>query len=193
MSRAADVSLRLSDVNGTPLLQAQLPWTEYFAISVKKNHDGGHSRPRTHGINIVKYVEFSLRILLVDDEPDITASLKIGLERRGFQVDAFNDPRKALAEFKSNVYDMIFLDIRMPQMNGFELYRQLRAKDVKVPIAFLTAFDVYQSEFQKMFPDMKVDKLLRKPIGITELVAYVNSQKSPAKKVAPQTASRPAT
>jgi DNA-binding response OmpR family regulator len=126
-----------------------------------------------------------LRILLVDDEPDITSSLKIGLERHGFQVDTFNDPKKALAEFKPHRYDMIFLDIRMPQMNGFELYRGFRASDQEVPIAFLTAFDVYQNEFQKMFPDMKVDRLLRKPIGITELVAYVKSQKSPPKKAVP--------
>ncbi len=121
-----------------------------------------------------------MRILLVDDEPDITSSLKIGLERKGFQVDAFNDPRRALAEFKPNQYGMVFLDIRMPHMNGFELYRELRAKDQKVPIAFLTAFDVYQNEFKKMFPDMKVDRLLKKPIGIGELVAYVNSQKAPS-------------
>jgi two-component system, OmpR family, response regulator ChvI len=126
-----------------------------------------------------------LRILLVDDEPDITSSLKMGLERHGFQVDAFNDPKKALSEFKPNRYDMIFLDIRMPQMSGFELYRGLRASDQNVPIAFLTAFDVYQNEFQKMFPDMKVDRLLRKPISITELVAYVKSQKSPAKNLTP--------
>jgi two-component system, OmpR family, response regulator ChvI len=123
-----------------------------------------------------------LRVLLVDDEPDITASLKIGLERHGFQVDTFNDPRKALAEFKPGRYDTILLDIRMPQMNGFELYRELKARDPDVPIAFLTAFDVYQSEFRKVFPDMKVDKLLRKPIGITELVAYLKTERTPANK-----------
>jgi DNA-binding response OmpR family regulator len=123
-----------------------------------------------------------LRILLVDDEPDITSSMKIGLERNGFQVDTFNDPKKALAEFKPNRYGMIFLDIRMPQMNGFELYRELKARDQEVPIAFLTAFDVYESEFKKVFPDMKIDKLLRKPIGISELVAYVKSQEPPTKK-----------
>ena len=120
-----------------------------------------------------------VRILIVDDEPDITSSLKLGLARAGFDVDVFNSPKDALAKFKPNHYDMIFLDIRMPQMNGFELYRQLRQKDTNVSIAFLTAFDVYQNEFEKMFPDMKVDKLLRKPIGIAELVAYVKSQKKP--------------
>jgi two-component system, OmpR family, response regulator ChvI len=118
-----------------------------------------------------------VRILIVDDEPDITSSLKLGLAKAGFDVDAFNSPREALTKFKPAYYDMVFLDIRMPQMNGFELYRQLRLKDAEVSIAFLTAFDVYQSEFQKMFPDMKVDKLLRKPIGIAELVAYVKSQR----------------
>lgn len=121
----------------------------------------------------------SVRLLIVDDEPDITSSLKLGLARAGFDVDVFNSPKEALAKFKPNYYDMVFLDIRMPQMNGFELYRQLRQKDTGVSIAFLTAFDVYQNEFEKMFPDMKVDKLLRKPIGIAELVDYVKSQKKP--------------
>jgi len=122
-----------------------------------------------------------LRILLVDDESAITSTLKIGLEHHGFQVDAFNDPKKALVEFEANRYGMIFLDIRMPQMNGFDLYRELRAKDHAVPIAFMTAFDAYEGEFQKTFPNMKVDKFLRKPIGLSQLVTYVKSQESPAK------------
>jgi DNA-binding response OmpR family regulator len=101
----------------------------------------------------------------------------MGLERNGFQVDAYNEPKKALADFKSGRYDMVFLDIRMPQMNGFELYRELRKADEKVAIAFLTAFDIYLDEFKKLFPDMKVDTFLRKPIGINELVTYVKSQR----------------
>jgi DNA-binding response OmpR family regulator len=121
-------------------------------------------------------VHGNVKILVVDDEPDITSSLKLGLERHGFQVDAYNEPKKALGDFKSGYYDMVFLDIRMPEMNGFELYRELKKIDDKVAISFLTAFDVYQSEFQKLFPDMKVDKFLRKPIGINELVTYVKSQ-----------------
>jgi DNA-binding response OmpR family regulator len=120
-----------------------------------------------------------MRILLVDDEPAITSTLKLGLEHHGFQVDDFNDPKKALAEFKANRYGMVFLDIRMPQMNGFDLYRALREKDHVVPIAFMTAFDVYQEEFRRAFPDMKVDKFIRKPIGLDQLVTYVKSQESP--------------
>jgi DNA-binding response OmpR family regulator len=119
-----------------------------------------------------------VRILLVDDEPGITSTLKLGLEHHGYQVDAFNDPKKALAEFKTNRYGMIFLDIRMPQMNGFDLYRALKKKDRGVSIAFMTAFDVYQEEFRRAFPEMKVDKFIRKPIGLDELVTYVKSQES---------------
>ncbi|MDA4117172.1 MAG: response regulator [Thaumarchaeota archaeon] len=117
-----------------------------------------------------------MKILVVDDEPDITSSLKVGLERHGFEVDVYNDPKRALADYKPGRYDVVFLDIRMPQMNGFELYRELRKMDEQVAIVFLTAFDVYENEFQKLFPDMRVDKFLRKPIGISELVTYVNSQ-----------------
>jgi DNA-binding response OmpR family regulator len=120
-----------------------------------------------------------MRIMLVDDEPGITSTLKLGLEHHGYQVDAFNDPKRALAEFEADRYIMIFLDIRMPQMNGFDLYRALRKKDHEVPIAFMSAFDVYQKEFRKAFPEMKVDRFIRKPIGLDQLVAYVKSQESP--------------
>ena len=122
-----------------------------------------------------------MRILIVDDELDITSSLKIGLELHGFNVDAFNDPKEAIAEFKPNFYDVLILDIMMPQMTGFELYRELRSKDQDVSIVFLTAFDVYYKDFPKMFPDMKVDRLMKKPIGISELVAYLRSHEAPAK------------
>lgn len=58
------------------------------------------------------------RILLVDDDVDITSSLKIGLEENGFTVDVFNDPMEALSNFKSGVYDILLFDVRMPQLSG---------------------------------------------------------------------------
>jgi DNA-binding response OmpR family regulator len=62
---------------------------------------------------------------VVDDEQDIT--LKTTLEETGsFQVEAFSDPVLALSEFKAGVYDLAVLDIRMPGMNGFQLYRKLK-------------------------------------------------------------------
>ena len=111
------------------------------------------------------------RVLIVDDEVDITDALKAGLERRGFKVDTFNDPVEALADFKPSVYDISILDIRMPKMNGFELYREMRKVDGRASVCFLTAFDVHKEEFEKMFPDVKVKAFLKKPITIDSLVS----------------------
>jgi DNA-binding response OmpR family regulator len=73
------------------------------------------------------------RILVVDDEPDITLSLKLGLEDNGFEVDTYNDPLQVLSNFKSNSYDLLLLDIKMPHMNGFELYKKYnRPKNQKL-------------------------------------------------------------
>ncbi len=111
----------------------------------------------------------------MDDEADITDALRIGLERRGFKVDTFNDPQHALSEFKPSTYDIALLDIRMPGMNGFELYRELRKVDSRVSVCFLTAFDVHRDEFEKMFPDVKVKAFLRKPITIDNLVTSLDA------------------
>ena len=61
--------------------------------------------------------------MLVDDEHDITFSLRIGLENNGFAVDTFNDPKEALSNFKAGLYDLLLIDVKMPKMNGFELWR----------------------------------------------------------------------
>lgn len=110
------------------------------------------------------------RVLIVDDEADITDALKAGLEHRGFKVDTFNEPLIALSKFKPGVYDITILDIRMPKMNGFDLYREMRKLDGKASVCFLTAFDVHREEFEKMFPDVKVKAFLKKPITIDNLV-----------------------
>jgi two-component system, OmpR family, response regulator ChvI len=115
------------------------------------------------------------RIAVVDDEVDITAVLKKGLEHHGFAVDIFNDPQVALASFKPGVYDLMIIDIRMPKLNGFDLYRELRKKDSGVKVCFLTAFEIYYEEFRKMFPNVDVRAFIRKPVSISSLVSQVNA------------------
>lgn len=117
------------------------------------------------------------KILVVDDEPDITASIKNGLTRNGFEVTTFNDPTTALASYNVNTYDLLLLDIRMPKMNGFELYRELKKKgDDTAKACFFTAFEVYYDEFKKIFPNLEVKCFIRKPITITELTSHINTE-----------------
>lgn len=87
-------------------------------------------------------------VLLVDDEPDITTVLSIGLEDYGFNVDSCNDPLIALSHFKKSSYDIVIIDIKMPKMDGFELYREIRKLDNKVNVFFITAFDLQPEELK---------------------------------------------
>ncbi len=111
------------------------------------------------------------RVLVVDDEADITYALKVGLGGKGFKVNAYNDPTVALSNFRPGAFDIAILDIRMPKMSGFDLYREMTKVDRNIRILFLTAFDVHREEFEKMFPNVKVETFLKKPITIAKLVS----------------------
>jgi len=96
------------------------------------------------------------RILLVDDEPDVTLTFKKGLEE--FSVDAFNDPRIALSKFKAAFYDLLLLDIKMADLNGFQLYQEVKKKDAKV--CFITAYEVYYGRLKEDYPTLNVGCLI---------------------------------
>ncbi len=114
------------------------------------------------------------RILVIDDEEDVTQLLRLGLERYGFEVDAYNDPVEAVSEFLPGTYDLAVLDIRMPRMNGFLVYRAMKKADKEVEVCFLTAFEMYENEFKKLFPDVNVQRFLKKPITMEDLAREVN-------------------
>lgn len=114
------------------------------------------------------------RILVVEDEADLLYSIKKGLTRKDFEVDGYDDPLDALAKFKPNTYDVLLIDIRMPKMNGFELYREIKKSGDNSQVFFITAFEVYYQEFRKVFPDLDVKYFIKKPITIAELVAKIN-------------------
>jgi CheY-like chemotaxis protein len=116
------------------------------------------------------------RILVVDDEPDNISVFSIGLEDEGFTVDTFIDPQLALSAFKAETYDLLILDIKMPNMNGFELYEKVKKIDNKLKVCFLTAFgEGYHEEFRRRFPASSSDVIfIRKPIRIDDLVKKVN-------------------
>jgi CheY-like chemotaxis protein len=129
------------------------------------------------------------RILLVDDEPDITTVFTLGLEDNGFKVDVFNDPIQALSAFKSDLYDLALIDYKMPNMNGFELYREIRKIDDEVKVCFVTAFEVYYEALKNKFhgslnssppqqngQEEDVKCFIQKPIDIDELVKRIREE-----------------
>jgi DNA-binding response OmpR family regulator len=111
------------------------------------------------------------RVMIVDDEQDITTIFKIGLEKNEFIVTTFNDPFEALSTFSRGMYDLLIVDVRMPGMNGFELYQKIRNLDEKVKVCFLTAFEDYRKEFKASFTFLnEVNCYLKKPITVHDLI-----------------------
>lgn len=114
------------------------------------------------------------RILLVDDDLDILNVLGRGLRVNGFHVDAFKSSKGALEAFKPDVYDLAILDIRMPGLDGFQLYREMKKRDPLIIACFLSAFEIHPSEFEKVFPSLnEIKTIIKKPVSIHHLVREV--------------------
>ena len=115
------------------------------------------------------------KILLVEDEQDLSVVFNMVLEDGGYEVDCFTDPVLALKNFKTGLYDLVILDIKMPEMDGFELHRQLKKIDSAVKICFLTASEMYYEEFRKdEFCGLDKDLFLRKPIKNEDLINEIS-------------------
>ena len=114
------------------------------------------------------------KLLIVDDESDITFTIKNILEDSRFKVDTFNDPISALDNYQINFYDLVILDIKMPKMDGFQLYTKIREKDPKVKICFLTASEMFYEKFRKTRSELgKIigeDCFIQKPINTEDLI-----------------------
>ena len=88
------------------------------------------------------------RILAVDDEPDLTRVYSLALQYHGFKVDTFNDSEEVLSNFKPDYYDLVILDIKMPNMDGFELYDEIKKKESDDLLCF-TASGLYYEELER--------------------------------------------
>ncbi len=98
----------------------------------------------------------SSKLMAVDDESDITFTLKAVLEQSGFLLNVFNDPTIALIDFKPDYYGLILLDVKMSQMKGFELYQEKKKKDKNVKTCFVTAYEVYYESLKNEFPKLNL-------------------------------------
>jgi two-component system, OmpR family, response regulator ChvI len=114
------------------------------------------------------------RILLVDDEPDITLTYKMALESSGlFEVYTFNEPLKAVVNFRVHFYDLVISDIKMPNMNGFIFCRKLKEMDNNIRICFLSASE--EEIYHQYNEELELACYLKKPISIIKLIKQINS------------------
>jgi DNA-binding response OmpR family regulator len=113
------------------------------------------------------------KILLVDDDSDTCLTLKKILEEHGYDVDAYDKPQDALQNFKSYIYDLVVLDIKMPKIDGVRLYHEIRKIDKRVRVCFITALQEYYTEY---FPELKKEEecFMHKPISVENFVSRVD-------------------
>ena len=148
----------------------------------KKNRSQINENLSNATTRTVTPIEGKNRILIVDDEPDIARLFKLGLERQGgFEVDVYNDPISALSNYRSGVYDLLLLDIKMPEMNGLELYQSIIEKDKEengeeIKVCFITAFEESYNDFKWLFSKLQINCFIRKPISIDKLVETVKTK-----------------
>jgi DNA-binding response OmpR family regulator len=157
------------------------------ANSIKQIRDHDLTRAGTNTVSVAAADEFNnrafsassgpKRILIVDDDQDIALFYKIALEQAGFVVDVFSDPLKTFSNYRTGVYDLVLLDVRMPQMSGFELYNKIKEIDDGVKVCFITALEDYHNEFKKLFPHLDESECyVRKPITMQDLIRIVKSR-----------------
>jgi DNA-binding response OmpR family regulator len=113
----------------------------------------------------------NIKILLVDDEADIALALSLGLESNGFSVDTFTSSLTALANFKPDFYKLALLDIKIPEMDGIELYKKIRDKDKKIKVCFVSAYDVDYHTVKEYSTC-----IIKKPITLEDLLKRINTE-----------------
>ena len=108
--------------------------------------------------------EVGRKILIVDDENDVGLALKRILERNSFSVDYYSDPMSALNSYRVGYYDLAIFDIRMPGIDGTELYKRIRELDKQVKVCFVSAYEITVDELARILPDYILNCLFKKPV-----------------------------
>ena len=120
------------------------------------------------------------RIMFVDNEKDILRVIKRGLESyegndstNKFKVDAYQDSELALQSFQNhpdNYYDLVLTDLKMPKINGFELYMRMKEKNPRMKFAFMTAYDnIDKEKFANYSSAIDPNSFISKPVTASKL------------------------
>jgi two-component system, OmpR family, response regulator len=113
------------------------------------------------------------RVLVVDDEPNITELVSIGLRYEGFDVSSAHDGRGALRAIRALKPELVILDVTMPDIDGLEVVRRMRAENIWMPVIFLTARDAVEDKIAGL--TVGGDDYIAKPFSLDELIARVRA------------------
>lgn len=128
---------------------------------------------------------FWKKILIIDDEPDITVTFKLGIESsnnshnndsKNIEVYTYNDPLVALSEFKPDFYDLLLVDIDLPNLNGFELCEKILEIDINVRVCFMTSGEINREALREIYPTLSLGCFLKKPVTIDYLVKRIKAE-----------------
>lgn len=125
------------------------------------------------------------QILIVEDEPNMRLGLKDNLEFEGYQVKIATDGKQGLEEIVKNPYDLVLLDVMLPELSGFDVCKISRERGIKTPIILLTAKG---EEIDKVLGlELGADDYITKPFGLRELLARIKAvlRRGPDKKESP--------
>ncbi len=114
-----------------------------------------------------------MKILLVEDEPQLASFIRKGIQAEGYEIEVAYDGRTGLSMGRSNVYDVIIMDINLPHINGFELCKLIRSENDLVPILILTALDSLTDKSEGF--EVGADDYLVKPFEFQELLMRIRA------------------
>ena len=135
-----------------------------------------------HRVVIKGEQRFWKRILIVDDNEDVTTTFKAGLEysnidtNKKIKVHTCNNPLITLSEFKPNFYDLLLVDINMPDMNGFELSEKILAIDINVKVCYMSCAEINREALREIYPSLSLGCFIRKPVTIDYLIKRIMSE-----------------
>ena len=113
------------------------------------------------------------RLMIVDDEPEILNPLQSMLEAEGYRIDAFGSPLKAISHLKRNEIALAICDIKMPEMSGYDLLKELRVIKSNLPVIFLSSKDEEQDQIIGF--TLGADDYVTKPFSVRELILRIKA------------------
>jgi DNA-binding response OmpR family regulator len=152
--------------------------------STGNNQLPADSNLQSQSIVSEKLSPFSKRILIVDDDPDITFTFKMAFEdanrisgnKVSFHVNTYNDPLLALSEFKPHFYDLMLVDIEMPKMNGFDFCVKIFEVDLNPKVCFIVSAPINQEALRDQYPSLSIGCFIETPVTMDNLIRRVKAE-----------------